>query len=76
MSRLDLRGHPQDRQERAVRRDAALRALLTRSPDQIAQWIDANVTDLASAKVVLAKLAVAVSVLARREFSEFIPDED
>lgn len=76
MSRLDLKGRPRDRQEREARQDGTLRALLKRNPAQIERWVDRHVTDLESAKVVLAKLAVAVAVLARREFPEFDPDDD
>ena len=39
---------------------------LTRTPDQIRAYIDQRVTNLASAKLVLAELAVLCSALAKR----------
>jgi len=71
LSQLNLSGSSDQKDEAAVRKDAALRALLTRSPDQVASWIDTNVTDLASAKNVLTRLTQIVAVLARREYNEF-----
>jgi hypothetical protein len=47
--------------------DAVINYLVTHTPAEINNYIQANVTDLASAKKVLAKLAVAVSVIARNE---------
>ena len=45
--------------------DAFVAFLATKSPAEVAARVQADVTDLASAKVVLTKLAIAVSVLAR-----------
>ena len=45
---------------------APLTALAAMTPAQVQTYINANVTDLASAKVAIRTLAVAVSVLARR----------
>ena len=39
---------------------------LTRTPDQIRAYIDQNVTNLASAKVAIAEIAVLCSALAKR----------
>ena len=52
----------------AVKTDPAVRQLVKASPEGIENYINQNVTDLASAKSVLVKLAKAVSVLAQREF--------
>ncbi len=45
--------------------DVAYTALSTKTPAEINQWIDSNVTDLASAKVVLKLLTRAVIHLLR-----------
>jgi hypothetical protein len=39
---------------------------LTKTPTEIRQYVDANVTNLASAKLMLAELAVVISALAKR----------
>jgi hypothetical protein len=49
----------------ALRVDAAVQALRTRTPAQVDSWIDANVTDLASAREVLKILARVLALLAR-----------
>jgi hypothetical protein len=51
---------------KAAREYAPLAALAAMTPAQIQTYINNNVTDLASAKVALRTLAVAVGVLARR----------
>lgn len=50
----------------AITRGDKQRPLLEMTPAQIRTWIDSNVRNLSEAKDVLATLAVAVSVLARR----------
>jgi len=54
-----------DRQ--AAKADSVISYLVTRTPAEISAKVDADVTNLASAKTYIAKLAVAVSVLARKE---------
>jgi len=49
----------------AAKADAFVNFLATKSPAEVTARVQADVTDLASARVVLTKLAVAVSVLAR-----------
>lgn len=49
-----------------ARADGKLQALADMSPAQARAWVAANVTTLADAKDVLATLAAAVSVLARK----------
>jgi hypothetical protein len=51
---------------REAREYAPLQALAAMTPTQIQAYINANVTDLASAKVALRTLAVAVGIMARR----------
>ena len=41
--------------------DAVVQQLLTATPTQIVNYVQNNVTDLASAKVLMAKLAVAIA---------------
>ena len=50
----------------AAKADAKVAALGEMTPAQVRAWVQANVSSLADAKDVLATLAVAVSVLARR----------
>ncbi len=45
---------------------AKLRALADMTPAQVSAWVDANVTNLATAQDAIKTLAIAVSVLARR----------
>jgi len=48
-----------------LKADAAVQALRNRTPAECAAWIDANVTDLASARAVLKILARILALLAR-----------
>lgn len=50
----------------AARQYAKLQALRTMTPAEVQAWVDANVTDLASARDALKTLAIAVGILARR----------
>lgn len=70
MSRLDLRGTTEQTDRAYVATNPALKALVTKRPAQIEAWVDANITDLASAKELLKQLTLAVSILAKREFAE------
>lgn len=47
-----------------------IRFLATHTPTECENWVQANVTDLASAKTLLKNYAIALCVLARREFRE------
>lgn len=47
--------------------DAVIQYLVNHTPAECADYVQANVTDLASAKQFLKKVAMALSVLARRE---------
>ena len=50
---------------RQLRANFLVQQLVTRKPAQVDDWINTNVTDLASAKVVLRVLAYVVALLAR-----------
>lgn len=50
----------------AARAHTKLKALRQMSPAQVSSWVDANVTNLASAQDAIKTLAIAVSVLSRR----------
>ncbi len=57
----------QDKKNRAaIKSDALFASLTSKTPAQVGDWIDANVTDLASAKQVLTILAKALLVLAKQ----------
>lgn len=53
-----------------VRADSFVTAFIAMSPAEVAAYVDANVTSLATAKTVLAKVAVMLLLLARREFRD------
>ena len=50
----------------AAKQDVQLAAIAAMTPAQAAQWIEDNVTTLASAKVALKFMAKAICVLARK----------
>lgn len=52
----------------SVRVDSFVQNFVGMTPAQVSAYIDANVTNLASAKSVIDKLALMVLVLAKREF--------
>jgi len=52
----------------AIKADNFVTNFIAMTPAQVASYIQANVTDLASAKNVIGKLALMVLLLARREF--------
>ena len=47
--------------------DATIRFLISKTPAEIEEKINADVTSIATAKAIIAKLAVAVGALARKE---------
>lgn len=51
----------------SAKSDNVIQYLVTHTPAECAQYVQDNVTDLASAKAFLKKVAMALSVLARRE---------
>lgn len=54
----------------AIKADSFVESFIAMTPAQVASYIDANVTNLASAKTVIAKMAMMLLLLARREFRE------
>jgi hypothetical protein len=50
--------------------DAFVQQFIEMTPQQISNYIETNVTNLASSKTVLKKLAVMMLLMARREFGE------
>lgn len=50
----------------AARADALIAFLIEKTPAEVAARINSDITDLASARQVIAKIAVAVSVLAKQ----------
>lgn len=54
----------------ALRADSVVQYLRTHTPAECAAYVNSNVTDLASAKNVLAKLAMICAYLARERLAE------
>ena len=52
---------------RVAKADAVIKYLVTHTPAEIESYVQANVTDLASARTLLGKLAVALSIVIKRE---------
>jgi hypothetical protein len=53
----------------ALRNDGTIQFLRTHTPAECEAWVQANVTDLATAKNVLGKLAMVVAYLARERLA-------
>jgi hypothetical protein len=62
MARVQMTRPLEDEAIEQTRRHPILRA----TPDQIRAYVDANVTNLATAKAMMAEIAVVVSALAKR----------
>lgn len=58
-----------DNDKQTILTDNTVKQLIDASPQQIETWITNNVTDLASARAVLIRLAKAVSLIARENFN-------
>ena len=54
----------------AVKADSFVANFIELSPNQVINHIDTNVTDLASAKAVIGKLALLLLTIAKQEYSE------
>ena len=67
MSRIVIPLTAEEQERLQMRGDALLAQLRGVTPDQAAQWIETNVTSLASAKTVLKALARYIVWQARRE---------
>ena len=55
-------------EKQAVREDAFVAQFVDMTPQQVAAYVAANVTDLASAKNLLGKVCVMLLLLAKREY--------
>ena len=54
----------------AARADAFVQTFINSTPAEVTAYIDSQVTDLASARNVLKKMALMLLLLARREYRE------
>ena len=54
----------------AAKADAFIQQIMTATPAQVSSYIDANVTDLASARTFLKRITVGLIVLLRREYRD------
>ena len=59
--RLDVRADAAALRAADIRADADLQALRTATPDQIRAYVQSTVTDLPSAKDLLARLAIVIA---------------
>jgi hypothetical protein len=53
-----------------VKSDAFVRQFMEMTPAQVATYVDAQVTDLASARLLLKRMAVMLLLLARHEYRD------
>jgi pantothenate synthetase len=58
----------QEEMTNAAKADAFVQNFINSTPTQVVDYIDANVTDLASAKNVLKKMSLMLLLLARKEY--------
>jgi hypothetical protein len=58
----------QEEMTNAAKADAFVQNFINSTPTQVMDYIDVNVTDLASAKTVLKKMALMLLLLARKEY--------
>ena len=63
MTDLNLQATGKLADKNTIRNDPIMNGLLTKSPQEVFTWVDANVTDMDSAKELLKRLAAAVSWL-------------
>ena len=68
---LDARAElaARDTMRTTLRNDATIAFLRTHTPAEVEAWVAANVTDLASARFVLSKIAMVVAYLARERLA-------
>jgi hypothetical protein len=63
--RRDIQTTPEARDERAMRHDARVEALLTRTSTEIDEWVESNVTTIAGVRAAL-KIVFRVLILLLR----------
>jgi hypothetical protein len=56
-------GSTRGQQQKQIKDDPRVQALMNKTPVEVYQWVDTNVTDLASAKNLLQVLAAAMAWL-------------
>lgn len=56
--------------KQAAKADAFVQAFVDMTPQQVVAYISSNVTNLASARQLLTKMALMLLLLAKREFKE------
>lgn len=69
--RINHIGKDDDKDRAAIKKDAALMALVNARPAQINNWVDTNVTTIAGARVALKIILRMLAILARREIREW-----
>jgi hypothetical protein len=60
----------EDQAKTAAKADAFVQQFVDMTPAQVAAWFDSNVTDLASARTALKRMALMLLLLAKREFRD------
>jgi hypothetical protein len=60
----------EDQAKAAAKADAFVQQFVEMTPAQVAAWFDANVTDLASARLAMKRMAIMLLLLAKREFRD------
>lgn len=68
LSAAELEAVQDETDATTIRADATVRALITGTPAQIENYINTNVTNLATAKEVLIILAKAISAIGKQQF--------
>ena len=57
-----------DTEQTSIRGDSFVQSFISMTPAEVDAYVQANVTDLASSKVLLRRMAMMLLLLARREF--------
>lgn len=65
--RIDYKASSQTKERAEVKKDALIKALRSITPEQAAQWVEANVTNFAEAKSFLKTVARVVTFIAKRD---------
>jgi hypothetical protein len=68
--RLVARIADEDAAKTAAKADAFVQQFVDMTPAQVSAWFDANVTDLASARTAMKRMALMLLLLAKREFRD------
>ena len=68
--RLIIKLADEDAAKTAAKADAFVQQFVEMTPAEVAAWFDANVTDLASARTAMKRMALMLLLLAKREFRD------